>query len=94
MLLVWLVMPETRVANGDAAADEPAAASPEQALDTGAPPLPASGQRMMDTIRTLNEARQQIQQSIFDLFKGCHSASGSPMRADGAAGRAAPASRT
>ena len=25
---------------------------------------------MMDTIRTLNEARQQIQQSIFDLFKG------------------------
>ncbi|KML51876.1 membrane protein [Burkholderia cepacia] len=24
----------------------------------------------MDTIRTLNEARQQIQQSIFDLFKG------------------------
>jgi len=31
VLLVWLVMPETRVANGDAAADEPAAASPEQA---------------------------------------------------------------
>ncbi|TDA47650.1 FUSC family protein [Burkholderia pyrrocinia] len=24
----------------------------------------------MDTIRTLNEARQQIQQSVFDLFKG------------------------
>lgn len=31
VLLVWLVMPETRVENGDAAADEPAAASPEQA---------------------------------------------------------------
>ncbi|RQS76097.1 MFS transporter [Burkholderia sp. Bp8963] len=31
VLLVWLVMPETRVVNGDDAAEEPAAASPEQA---------------------------------------------------------------
>lgn len=31
VLLVWLGMPETRVENGDSPADEPAAASPEQA---------------------------------------------------------------